>query len=319
MVKCILEVLERNRSEPRIYTFDTLPVRVGRGYRNDLILTDPFVSPEHLVITEDEQGFVIEDLAGENGILINGRKVKDRVVHIQSGEMVKAGGSNLRILSPDHPVVPTVVFNFMARAEKSILFRFCAWGLFVPAMGVVVLDEYLTTFSPVGLKGELSRAVTAMMILCFLWAGFWALVGYAVQRRAMFHAQLFIVTAFVFAISSVSFIPEYVAFALNTPVLVKILNYMGNSALFAVLLFYSLGIATSVKKRSRLIIVFSMIAVVCGLDGMSHVAERDDFKATPQFSALVKPPYVQLVSGSSVSEFLEKSEDVFVKAAPAKE
>ena len=54
------EVLHRHKFEGR--------ATIGRGYGNDVILDDPYVAPEHLRVSEDDNGHLwVEDLGSANG------------------------------------------------------------------------------------------------------------------------------------------------------------------------------------------------------------------------------------------------------------
>ncbi len=56
-----------------------LPVRIGRGQKNDVVLDDPMkgVSRDHAEIREVDGRYVLVDLESENGIWVAGRRVPD--------------------------------------------------------------------------------------------------------------------------------------------------------------------------------------------------------------------------------------------------
>lgn len=64
---------------------------IGRGKNNDLILTHPSISRNHLQVFINEDGMVfITDLGSANGTYVNGHKVKDSVL-LETGDILKLG------------------------------------------------------------------------------------------------------------------------------------------------------------------------------------------------------------------------------------
>ncbi|NQT94652.1 MAG: FHA domain-containing protein [Lentisphaerae bacterium] len=313
MAGLIIEINERNRSETRIYRSDTFPVRVGRGYQNDLIVLDPFMSPEHLTITEDEAGFVVEDLESTNGISVHGRRVTDKGGHIVSGDTITVGGTSLRLLSPSHPVPKALRFGYWSKLERRLLFCVLVWVSLLPTLGASLLDEYLSTFTKVRLL-ELTGEAIPVIIFSFGWAALWSLIGYSARRRTRFHVQLLISNAFIIAITFYNVVPGYIAFAVNCTLVETIAGFLGTGMLLALLLFCNLGCATAMRRRQRITVSLFTSVVVILVAVIVHFAEKPEFKETPVFSALLKPPYAKLAASRSIDEFLENSEEVFLRS-----
>ncbi|MGQ9474727.1 MAG: FhaA domain-containing protein [Actinomycetota bacterium] len=53
---------------------------IGRSEENDLVLPDPRVSRFHAEIERAPQGYVLRDLGSTNGTLVNGRRVRERLL-----------------------------------------------------------------------------------------------------------------------------------------------------------------------------------------------------------------------------------------------
>ncbi|HEV2148502.1 MAG TPA: FHA domain-containing protein, partial [Longimicrobiaceae bacterium] len=69
----ILEVVGERGERTRL-RLGSLPLTVGRGPGNDLILDDPYVDGRHARIGPDEAGvLVVEDLGSVNGLVTPGR------------------------------------------------------------------------------------------------------------------------------------------------------------------------------------------------------------------------------------------------------
>lgn len=64
---------------------------MGRDMSNDIIFHDNFVSRRHAMIKHQEGLFFIEDLGSQNGVYVNGVRVKE--IQLQEGDQVKLGNT----------------------------------------------------------------------------------------------------------------------------------------------------------------------------------------------------------------------------------
>ena len=69
-------------------------VSIGRGMENDLCLPDHSVSRHHAVIRSDEGDAAIYDLGAANGVVVNGRRVKEQ--RLMPGDEIYLGKTLLR-------------------------------------------------------------------------------------------------------------------------------------------------------------------------------------------------------------------------------
>jgi hypothetical protein len=68
-------------------------VRIGRSPDNDIVINDPTVSRNHLVITQEFNGtYTVKDLNSANGTTVNGSRVFGSMV-IRQGDIVVAGSA----------------------------------------------------------------------------------------------------------------------------------------------------------------------------------------------------------------------------------
>jgi len=95
-------VLERQK-------FDKVPVSLGRGFDNDVILTDEHVDAHHARLVESEDGRLwMEDCGSTNGIRRPRHKARLERVEVRSGEIFLVGRSRIRVFRADHRVAPAV-------------------------------------------------------------------------------------------------------------------------------------------------------------------------------------------------------------------
>jgi pSer/pThr/pTyr-binding forkhead associated (FHA) protein len=68
-------------------------ITIGKSTHNQIVIPDPYVSKEHLRITQTPQGYFLEDLQSTNGTYVNGKKVTS--VYLQTNDIVKIGNTIL--------------------------------------------------------------------------------------------------------------------------------------------------------------------------------------------------------------------------------
>jgi len=68
---------------------------IGRSVACDIILADVQVSRRHCILQIIPQGLRFRDLNSSNGIMVNGRRVKEGVLKI--GDKLKVGASVLEV------------------------------------------------------------------------------------------------------------------------------------------------------------------------------------------------------------------------------
>ena len=70
--------------------------RIGRAADNDVCLDDDTVSAHHAEIRQRKDGFfAIEDLNSTNGVTVNSKKVKSRI--LRPGDLIEIGEIRLRL------------------------------------------------------------------------------------------------------------------------------------------------------------------------------------------------------------------------------
>src|SRR4051812_48894373 len=72
-------------------------LRIGRAPENDVVLADPNVSRQHLVIWTTPRGAFLRDLGSQNGTFLDGRKVGSGPEGVPVGAMVRIGITELHI------------------------------------------------------------------------------------------------------------------------------------------------------------------------------------------------------------------------------
>ena len=81
---------------PPVIPLRTTNVRIGRHRDNDICLQNDSISRRHALLhfNADNRRFVITDLGGDNGVIVN--KVKQQSHELSDGDLVELGEVRLR-------------------------------------------------------------------------------------------------------------------------------------------------------------------------------------------------------------------------------
>ena len=140
MAQVIFETTVRGRCS--YHKINHFPTTVGRAFDNDIILSEPSVSPHHLEIDQDENGYVLRNLSEENGTLLDQEKMDMLVASIKLPVSLNLGDLKARILSHKTSVEPTRI-----KSQSKGFFRFLShpiWVgcLFLLSLALIFFDHY---------------------------------------------------------------------------------------------------------------------------------------------------------------------------------
>lgn len=96
-----------NQEIQKIIRLDPIVTYIGRMPENHVVLDDTKVSRSHARIVFREDKYFVEDQDSENGILVNGEKVKSAPVRV--GDQILIGSHMLEVISADDSIQPVVL------------------------------------------------------------------------------------------------------------------------------------------------------------------------------------------------------------------
>lgn len=288
-------------------------LRIGRAFDNDLVLTDPTVSPCHAVIEETPDGRVVmRDLDSLNGVYLGGRR-RQRVTgetELVSGGVYQLGKSRVVVYSTDHPVPETVRIGGTDNAIELLDNPLILAGAVLLAAFIYGAEQWLNMFS-----GFEWRAVANVLLVVLgsslAVAIFWAVVGRVLRHESHFKKQFTVILFFLGAQFFLTGLYDILLFNtldvfLSTAVLVVF-----QAALLGGLLWLNLYLATNQTpaQRARSAAIIAVLLVVLSL--YSEVIFRPEFSETPDYVRVLEPPFLHF-SGSVPEEvFLADAAMVF--------
>ncbi|MDH5483959.1 MAG: FHA domain-containing protein [Gammaproteobacteria bacterium] len=312
MAELIIEVDDHAQRARSYYSVDTFPVHIGRGYDNDIILSDPHVCARHLVINAAEQGWVAEDAHSKNGVYDEEKTDKKEVIHLVSGDSLLIGKTHLRFLMPDHPVEPARLLSDANSIVGALKLLSVVWALLSILVMVFVFDQYLMSASKVHF-GKLVADSMVVSASAVFWASIWSLLGFIVRRKLFFQYLLAVTVVYIVADLLVENIIDYVAFNINSTWISDFMSYVMGGLLLVAVLYASMKKVLLVSNKRKMILanVFSWLAVAAV--GFTVYANAPDFNHNPVYAAELKPPFSRIVTSMTLDDFLYQSESIIDK------
>jgi len=311
-VAVVIEVLGWAGKSRKQFRVESDEITIGRGYANDIVLSDPHISPQHLQLHATDQGWTIEDLHSLNGVQVVCKRGDIEGV-FASGSEIKIGRTRLRIVAIDHAVEQTKMLHRL-ELESSRLNRLAVWlPLFIAVFVTELLIIYANTVVAWEWKNVIPMLLGAQLVV-LVGALFWALIGRLIRHESHLLGQysLLLLATLLFSASDW---------------LLVMLNYNSNLLLFGdhmqrltpllivfVLLSANLALATNLSARSRWITSACCVGLLATIGLVVEMKRWGEFSPFPEYSSTLQPPALLFASGRSGDAFLNRVDDLFSRA-----
>jgi len=310
MAKIIIEEVNRLGHITGRHIFDEFPVSIGRGYQNDLIIDDPYVSSEHLSINETDNGWLVEDKQSENGIKFRLHSTQSHVNHLNSGDEIILGRTRIRLLSPRHPVPKTHLLPTRTSISKILSQPLVAVSTVLLAIVLLLTEAQLSIPVKTGFE-KLLASIFPTFIFALMWAGIWAFVGRVITHRASFLPH-FVAAILVFVISmSASTISDYLTYNLSVTLPATLIEFVIIGFTIAGLFYINLSNSTNLNRRSSLITGHAVAWTMLMLGLFMQYVNKPDFSHSPEYASQLKPPFAKVATSKNLDEYIKASETVF--------
>lgn len=284
-------VVSRTRCEG-----DTL--RVGRGYANDLVLDDPRVAPDHLLIRIAPDGAMTAIGVGEQSFHLDGERAPRKEVRIDGDSVLRIGHTRLRIRAADYPVPE------QARTERGTgLAPLALGGLFLLAtMLLAALDQWRGNANAAPYWRMLPDTLGLGFII-LIWVGGWALVSRLFGHRGRFGVHLLVAAAALCAISLLDAILGPLLYGLSLSVPAYFQGFL-QSLLIVVMIYVHIGaLGERYQPARRRYLAFALMAVGVTVLVNGQLGQEDKGNIPNITSAY--PPGLRLVGTLSLDQTLE--------------
>lgn len=311
----VIELLDRRGRFKERHRIASLPATIGRSYGCDVIVDDPFVSPEHLRLSEGVDGEVVaEDLHSTNGTwTMHGRQPLPRA-RIVPDLCLRIGETTLRFRHAAHPIVPT-----LPMPTRSQLFGLptgvLAFAVWLALAGVAVGAEYLKTYDEMRVEALIAQ-FTSVTVAVLLWSGIWAISNRIVTHR--FHYLDHCLNAAFWGLLMIvqQQAAGFVAFAFGIDSGMEIAGWICEAAIFSGLLYGHLRLCSSLS-RGRLLTaaagVAAMLTLLSGLARLATYIEEPRWDYALRFRHELKPPVFKLVGSHNLESFFASDRELKAK------
>ena len=277
---------------------------IGRGYGNDLVLTDHHVDPQQLRFTRDGNRWLLCLLDDTNPVMLNGEVIDSEPIEISSGDRLNLGRTKLLLFSTNHPVEKTrkqILSNWLSAKPGNTLATITIFAVAVLLNFCIVYFETSTT-----LKWK-EPAVNSLGLAIFIvvWAGIWAIAGRIVRHQHQFSLQI-LVTVVVGVVSSILvFAADYIAFPFHSVGVQESIAWVVSFILLSLLLCLNLMVATNIQRP---IVTSSMVSglVLLVIYSLVYLGKEDDVNFKPRFSNSLKPPIFKVSEGKTVQDYFNE-------------
>lgn len=292
-----IEVLAHNGDVKASYRFTSLPISIGRGYGNDLVLDDPYIAAQHAVIEQSDSGELhLRDLGSKNGLLSQGARLTQVVLDGQHA--VKLGRTRIRLRGADYPVA----------AELTNLSRE-GWDGWTPALiglAIVVLLSIASVWITDTEKFSAIRyfmGTALILAIVALWSGAWAFANRVFGHSARFGRHLFIVACALLLMDLWDLFSISLAYAFSLESLTRYGDHVV-VLLAAGMVFFQLETINPERSR-RFAMLCGVLAVVgSGLLLMNNY-QRYGRLSSDLYMTYILPPQVRLSPNQPAMQFID--------------
>ncbi|MES3025002.1 MAG: FHA domain-containing protein [Pseudomonadota bacterium] len=291
-----IETLARNGDVLHRHQVGALPIRIGRGYDNDVIVDDAHTAPRHALVELNDKGELeLRDLGSRNGVVHRGKRLA-RIV-LGGDTVVRLGHTSLRVRGADFPVPAELVDRTMHN-----------WEGFYPGLAgliIIAIVAVLTIWLGDTETFKVQRYVQTIAFgvgLGLVWGGAWALANRLFGQHARMGRHLFILGCGLAVITAYKFVSSMAAYAFSLESITRFGSIVA-IALGAGMVFFHLRTVKPHHPRRFASVCLLFAILGAGLTLIGNEQRRGQFGDNLYMSVLL-PPALRVSPDHSVDEFM---------------
>lgn len=316
-MEIIIEEVSRDHKLLHRHRVNQDTVTIGRGYHNDIILSDPHACPEHLSLNFDGESWQLTDKDSVNGtFLVRGRSKKQNADQqsIQDGDLIVLGKSQLRVIFKERQVAETIALSPYEHLIDIIRHPVASILSIAIFFMVCAHTTYLNQVTETHNISQIFIGGIKITLLFAIWPATVALVSQLTKNDPRILAQLGISFTFFSLMWLSDKLEALIIFnsASNSGI---VLLYTVIPLLLAFSLFWlNTYVSFHVSARRRLVSALSITAVFFGGSALIQYSKQPEFNPYPSYDSTLMTPSFIISSSSSVDEFITESQHLFEQA-----
>jgi len=303
-----VEILDRRGQVESRTRIERFPASVGRGYGNDVIVDDRFVSPRHLEIVEEgDDELVIKDAGSANGTRRVGEDEALESAPLRPGLLLRIGETSLRFATADMAVAPAErMFKSDGLLDK-LKSAPVALGVVLLAFAMLTADTYLEAYYDVTWVDIAGPPVAAMVVFA-LWAALWSFVNRVLTHRFDFLRHASLACLAVIAMLLAEPVSEYTEFLLSSHTPRYLLELVILGFVLGGLIYGHLATIPVSSLRGRKVWATGFAILVLALASLLDYSQRVDFSPGVSITTPLKGLGSSWVSTVTPEVFFEQAQ-----------
>lgn len=311
-MEIIIEEISHGHKLLGRHKFAADSISIGRGYDNDIIISDPHVCADHLHLQFNGEHWFVSDQGSINGSYLEHSKENIIQHQVKSGDIITIGKSQVRLVFPSHPVDDSIAISPfeslinlarhpLALALNISLFAFIAgWIIDLGNVNEVTLTQMIVP--TIGLTFAFA-----------LWPAGLALVSHLTKHDARFWTQVGISFIFFNLMWFSDIFENIVHFNTSSNFsMVWIIAII--PLLLAFCLFWlNCYVGFHMTLRRRNLVSLCLVLLLFGGSLIIQMSKQPDFNPRPQFNTKIMSPAFLFAPSSNVERFVSDSAKLFDK------
>ncbi len=314
-MEIVVEILDAGLRQTRIEKLDTNELRVGRAWVSDILVTDPDVDPEHLLIqiVDGGESFVVTDLETTNGSRHNKKKFEGQI-QANFGDLLQLGNTRLRIHRLHDPVDMTKQRTLLDNQLVLLHQPLVVLGLAAGAIFLQLLDMYMATNRELEWHTVLTSLIgmtSGLAVFALLLAGLSKLF----RNEFVYWPNLGLASSAIILQKMLGYVASWISFNILSEGLDEFIATLITASILTLWLIPSLHLCTPLKPWIRNTITAAVVVITVATSYILPSFRENAWQHNqPQLVTGSMPPPLLLTPRVSREFYLEQMTQTFERA-----
>ncbi len=310
MGSLIIETLDRFGKVKERHHASKFPCKIGRGYDNDIIIDDPYISPTHITINSLEDTFTVNDNNSKNGLFSLHPFKQQQALNIEDDSRVRIGHTDIRFRFTGHPVKEAI----QERNKPSKISMLLTSGFILPIVWIVfgllfMLNNYIEDTGLVTIQGLLSDVFPILIVLA-LWAAGWSIVSKIVTHRFYFSFHAIWASVLTILSTLVDNLANYFEFSFSLPGSAGVIVFILGVIVTSILLYGHLRYSTTFSDQKSRVSAITASIILLGLVEVLSFLNAPKFTNKPNYSGIIKPSSYIFAQQETLDVFFKNTQQL---------